>query len=253
VKENFLKEFEMKLFKVEIPKSKLSSIPEDERVFFVLFGALLNDLSMFQKLMIFSTNPKTTNQVERTAQISQTLCLARFQIGILSEGWQLLQQKFFGTGLSKKYEPLLSEPIKENFDKLKDFFSGKDNWMTSVRNNFCFHYPSSEEIKKLIDEAPASEIFEIYMSEYFGNCLFSMSNTLINFGILKAMEKPDTQTAMDRWLQDAMKVARWFGDFLGECLLIIANKHLGLKSYEVEIPEPPDINEVTLPYFIKGN
>ena len=241
----------MKLFKVEIPKSKLSSIPEDERVFFVLFGALLNDLSMFQKLMIFSMNTKTTDKVERTAQNLQTLCLARFQIGILSEGWLLLQQKFFGTGLSKKYEPLLSEPIKENFDKLKDFFSGKDNWITSVRNNFCFHYPSSEEIKKLIDEAPGSEVFEVFMSEYFGNCLFSMSNTLINFGILKAMEKPDTQSAMDRWLQDAMKVARWFGDFLGECLLIIANKHLGLKSYEVDIPEPPNINEVALPFFIK--
>ncbi len=245
----------MKLFKVEIPKSKLSSIPEDERVFFVLFGALLNDLSMFQKLMIFSTNPinpMTTNQVERTAQISQTLCLARFQIGILSEGWQLLQQKFFGTGLSKKYIPLLSKPAKQSFHKLKDFFSRKDNWMTSVRNNFCFHYPSSEVIKKLIDEAPASEIFEMYMSEYFGNCLFSMSNTLINFGILKAMEKPDTQSAMDRWLKDAMKVAKWFGDFLGECLLIIANKHLGLKSYEVDIPRPPDLNKVALPFFIKG-
>jgi len=241
----------MKLLKVEIPKSKLCLIPENERIFFVLFGALLNDLSMFQKFMIFSTNSGTTNRVVRAAQNMQTLSLVRFQIGILSEGWQLLQKNYFGTRVSKEYEPLLSEPASEGLENLKRYFGRNENWMCSIRNRFCFHYPSSEEIAKLIDEAPPSEIFEIFMSEFYGNCLFSMSNIIVNFGILKCTGGSDLQSAMDKLLRDGNKVSRWFGDFLGECLLIIANKHLGLKSYEVDIPEPPDINEVALPFFIK--
>ncbi len=35
----------MELLKVEIPMSKLFSIPEDEQVFFVQIGNFLNDLS----------------------------------------------------------------------------------------------------------------------------------------------------------------------------------------------------------------
>jgi len=240
----------MKLFEVEIPKSKLSLMPENEMIFFVLFGVLLNDLSMFQKFMIFSTNSKTTNQVVRIAQNMQALSLARFQIGILSEGWQLLQKNYFGTKVSKEYEPLLSESARKSLENLKCYFSTNENWMCSVRNRFCFHYPSLGEIAKLIDEAPDSEIFEIFMSEFFGNCLFSMSNTIVNFGILKHMGGSDLHNAMDKLLRDGVKVARWFGGFLGECLLVIAKRHLGLQSTEVEIPEPPNINDVTLPYFI---
>ena len=206
---------------------------------------------MFQKFMIFSTNRRTTNQVVRAAQNMQALSLARFQIGILSEGWQLLQKNYFGTQLSKEYEPLLSEPARKSLKNLKRYFSTNENWMSSVRTGFCFHYPLSEEIAKLIDEAPDSEIFEIFMSEFFGNCLFSMSNTIVNFGILKCTGCSDLQRAMDKFLRDGVKVARWFGDFLGECLLVIAKKHLGLESTEAEIPEPPNIKEVTLPYFIK--
>ncbi len=242
----------MKLFKVVIPKSKLYLMPQNERIFFILFGALLNDLSMFQKLMIFSTNSKTKNRVVRAAQNMQTLSFARFQIGILSEGWQLLQKNYFGTRVSKEYEPLLSEPAKESLENLKRYFSTNENWMCSVRNRFCFHYPSSEEIAKLIDEAPASEIFEIFMSEFYGNCFFSMSNTIVNFGILKCTGSSNLQSAMDKLLRDGNKVSRWFGDFLGECLLVIANKHLGFEHAEVGIPKPCDIYEVTLPYFIRA-
>jgi hypothetical protein len=242
----------MKLFKVTISKSKLNQMPQNERIFFVLFGALLNDLSMFQKLMIFSANPRPKNQVLRTAQNIQTLNLARFQIGILSEGYQLLQKNYFGTKVSKEYEPLLSKPAKQSLENLKRYFSTNENWMCSVRNRFCFHYPSSEEIEKLVDDAPDSEILEIFMSEYFGNCLFSMSNIIVNFGILKCTGGSDIQSSMNKFLRDAKKVSRWFGDFLGECLLVIANKHLGFEHTEVEMPEPNDIDVVTLPYFVKG-
>ncbi len=124
--------------------------------------------------------------------------------------------------------------------------------MCSVRNRFSFHYPSSEEVAQLIDEVPTSEVFEILMSEFYGNCLFSMSNVVVNSGILKSTGSHDIKGAMDEWFRDANKVAGWFGDFLGDCLLIIAREYLEFAHSEVEIPEPSDIHEIVLPYFIRG-
>lgn len=243
----------VKLLKVEIPKSKLVEVPEKERLFFVQIGNLLSDLSILQKLTIFSTNERQSNNVMRMAQNLQTLSLLRIQTGILWEGWQLLQKKFFGSGLSKKYEPLLDEKARKGLEALKEYFNRRGGLFKFIRTNFAFHYHlSSEPLKELIDEAPDSEIFEIYMSDFFGNCVFSMSNVLATFAILKFTDISNTDGAMRRFLQDITKVTGWFGDFLGGCVLIFATKHLGLDSSEVEIPEPPDVNTVSVPYFIKG-
>lgn len=242
----------MKLLKVEIPKSKLSSIPENERVFFVQTGNLLNDLSMLQKLMIFSTNVKSANRAVHTAQNMQTLSLIRIQAGKLHEGWQLLEKNFFGAKLSCEYEKKLSDSEKQSLEKLKNYFS-KKNLISLIRNKFASHYhTSSEEINQLIGEVPDSEIFEIFMSEFYGNCVFSMSNVLVTYLILEYTGIANTEKAIAKLLDDVTKVTRWFGHFLGRCLLVFAEKHLGFEYTEVEVPEPPDINEVPLPYFIKG-
>jgi len=247
----------MKLLKVEIPKSKLSSVPKNERVFFVQTGNLLNDLSMLQKLTLFSTNVKTANQIVHMAQNMQTLSLIRIQAGKLHEGWQLLQKNFFATKLSLEYEKELTAPEKEDLQKLKAYFHKDKNLISLIRNKFAFHYyPSSTEINQLIDGLREEEIFEIFMSEFYGNCVFSMSNVLITYLILEytGVENTDENTdkAMFKLLRDVTDVTRWFGSFLGGCLLVFTKKHLGLKSTEVEIPEPTNINEVTLPYFISG-
>jgi len=244
----------MKLFKVEIPKSKLLLIPENERILFVQMGSLLNDLAVLQKSMYFSADTRTTNDIVRVAQTSQALFFARVQAGKLSEGWQLLQKQFFGAKLSEEYEKKLTPLGMTSLKNLKQYFACR-NLISLVRNEFASHYSldSSEKIKKVIDMAPDSEVFEVFLSEGHCNCFYSISQVLTNFAILKSINNQDHQIAMDKLLKEIVKVTRWFLDFVGDCLLIIARRHLGLKSSEVEIPEPPSINEVILPYFVKGD
>ena len=243
----------MELLKFEIPMSKLSSISKGEKAFFVQICNFLNDLSLLQKLTLFSTNKKTTNEIERTAQNIQTLSLLRIQAGKLHEGWKILHKNFFKKGFSQKYLEKLTLSEKHSFDKVRNYFDDKKNLISWIRNNFAFHYfTEPRTIRKLFDEVPDSEIFEIFMAEFYGNFVFSMSNTLVTFAILKYTGITHTDKAMDKLLRDVTMVTRWFGHFLGRFLVVFAEKHLGLKSAPVEVPEPPDINEVTLPYFIKG-
>jgi len=242
----------MELFKLEIPKSKLLLAPKNERVFFVQAGNMLNDLSMLQKLSLFTTNTKPTNRTVRAAQNLQTLSLLRIQAGKLDEGWELLQKNYFGAGLSKIYDPLLPEREKQCLSKIKQYFNSKNPLLSLVRD-YTFHYfTSSEQISQLIDDAPDTEVFEVFMSDCFSNCVFSVSNVLLHFAILKSTGITNTDEAMGKLLRDVMDVTKWFGRFLDVCLLIFAKEHLGLESTKVEIPEPPDINEVALPFFIKG-
>ena len=253
VKANFLKAFDMELLKFEIPMSKLSSISKGEKAFFVQICNFLNDLSILQKLTLFSTSKKATNAIERTAQNIQTLSLLRIQAGKLHEGWKILHRNFFKKGFSQKYLDKLTPSEKHSYDKVRIYFDDKKNLISWIRNNFAFHYfTEPRTIKKLFDKVSDSEIFEIFVSEFYGNCVFSMSNTLLTFAILKYTGITDTEKAMGKLLGDVTRITSWFGHFLGRFLVVFAEKHLGLKSTPVEIPEPPDINEVTLPYFIKG-
>lgn len=243
----------MELLRVEIPMSKLSSIPEDEQMFFIQIGNLLNDLSMIQKLTIFSTNIKAANQVVRAAQNMQTLSLIRIQAGKLHEGHNALQKKFINKKFEQKYLDKLITSEKHSYDNAMTYFNDKKNLISWIRNNFAFHYfTKPKTIKKLFDEVSDSEIFEMFMSEFYGNCIFSMSDTLINFAILKYTGITDTDKAMEKLLQDVQKLTKWFGDFLGRFLLVFIEEHLGLQSTKVEIPEPSCINKVMLPYFIKS-
>jgi hypothetical protein len=240
----------MKLFKIEIAKSKLSLVPESERVFFIQVGNFLNDLSVLQKLSYFSANKKTSDSIVRGAQNSQALFLMKVQAGKLFEGWRMLQQNFFGTALSAEYEQELQDFERESLGRIKKYFSS-ENLISSIRNKFAFHY-SSGDIKGLINGAPDSEVFEIFMADAHGNCFYSISHILVMYAILKSTGLSNIDGAMKKVLHEMLQVTRWFVDFLGGCLLVFARRHLGFEHAEVEIPDPPDINEIDLPYFVKG-
>ncbi len=241
----------MKLLKVEIPKSILDTIPEEEVVFFVQCGNMLNDISMLQKLSIFSMNNDKPTDTERTAQILQTMGLLRLQAGKLKEGWELLQKHFFAAKVSKQYDPLFDEKEQKALKSLTTYF-GRPNIIFQIRNEFAFHYPSKDTIVKALKAVPDSEVFEVFLSEHFGNCVFSMSNALTTLSILKLTKCSDVQKAMYKWVNEIRKVSQLFGEFLGGCIRVFARRHSDFKYLDVEIPEPPDVNEVTLPYFIKG-
>jgi hypothetical protein len=242
----------MKLLKIEIPKSNLLSIPENERIFLIQFMNLLNDLNILNKLTYYSS--KDTNvDVVRKAQNTQALLLIRIQAGKLFEGWKLLQKYFFGAKISKEMEGKLSGLGKIGLAELKKYFGTKDNIIHLIRDEFAFHYSpaSSEKISKRIVEAPDSEVFEIFISEDHGNCLYHISHVLVMVAILKSLRCPDFWTAMDKLLEDVHKVTGWFLQFLGECLIVIFEKYLGRGHIEVEIPEPPTIDDVKLPFFVR--
>ena len=241
----------MKLSKINIPKSKLDTLSEIEKVFFVQLMQFLNELNILQKCTIVSNNELASlTTIEKRSQISQAQFFIRTLAGKLYEGWKMIGKNFLKTQLSSEYENLLSQKGKESLSELIVYFKDKHNLVCFIRNKFAFHY-DKEKIKEEIDKIPQEELLEVYISEHRANCLYSLSDTIINWAILNSIDSSNPQRAMDRLIGEiALKVSRWFLEFCGDCVCIIAKK-LELNSTEVEIPEPPSIYDAKLPYFVK--
>jgi len=241
----------MKLLKINIPKSKLDTIPEIERVFFIQLMQFLNELNILQKCVIVSNNElESLTTIEKGGQISQAHFFIRTLAGKLYEGWKMIGKNFFETQLSSEYENLLSQKGKESLSELIGYFNDGNNKVRLIRNKFAFHY-DKEKIEEEIDKIPQEKLLEMHISKHRVNCLYSISDTIVNWSILNSINSSNSQQAMDILIGDiAIKVSRWFREFCGDCVCIIAKK-LELNSTEVEIPEPPSIDDVKLPYFVK--
>lgn len=260
----------MKLYKFDISKSKLYSIPKKERVFFVQLMNFANDINALQKMMSFSAETDTDNDVVQSAQVSQTLLLIKTLAVKLWEGWKLLKREFLETGdnLPQEFqhgcEELTAAEFEnfklgvESFNKLAEYLKPKNNIIRLIRNRFGAHYSkeSSEKIGQLIEDASKSEIYPVFLSEAHGNCFYQMSHGLANKSMLELIRKSQSLDADDKpmriLLGDVVRVTGWFLDFIGSYFMVLVTKWFGFEYVEVEIPEPPDLNEVTLPYFIKG-
>jgi len=241
----------MKLSRINIPKSKLDTIPEIEQVFFIQLMQYLNELNILQKCTIVSSNELASlTSIEKRSQISQAHFFIRTLAGKLYEGWKMIGKNFIETQLSREYENLLSQKGKESLSELIGYFNDRNNKVRLIRNKFAFHY-DKEKIKEEIDKIPQEELLEMYISEHRVNCLYSISDTVVNWSILDSIDSSNSQRAMDELIGDiAIKVSGWFREFCGDCVCIIVKK-LELSSTEVEIPEPPSIDDVKLPYFVK--
>jgi RNase H-fold protein (predicted Holliday junction resolvase) len=241
----------MKLSKINIPKSKLDTIPEKEKVFFIQLMHFLNELNILQKCAIVSSNKLASlTTIEKRSQISQAHFFIRTLAGKLDEGWKMISKNFVETQLSREYENLLSQKGKESLSELIGYFNDENNKVRLIRNKFAFHY-DKEKIKEEIDKIPQEELLEMYISEHRVNCLYSISDTVVNWAILNSIDSSNSHRAMDILIGEiAIKVSGWFREFCGDCVFIIVKK-LKLNSTEIEIPEPPSIDDVKLPYFVK--
>ena len=157
----------MNIGKLTLTKKHLDLLPEKERVFFIQLAHLSNEITVLTKLLILSNN-KSETEVINKAYAMQSSLIARMSIGKLYEAWRLLEKNFFASKLSKEYEPKLSEDGLKALQNLKKYF-GKSNLISDIRNNFSFHNPSFDEIKKQLKAIPDDTEFQLFLGSIKGS------------------------------------------------------------------------------------
>lgn len=242
----------MKMYKLSVTKGELKSLSDTEILFFVEIGRLLNEINILHKVTYFPRHDaKSTLEIK--AYNLQTFVFLTISIGKLREAWDLIVNLFIKgkNSLCAQYEPLLEPEGKECFKSLKRYF-GRENLIHKVRN-ITFHYDFKRTQQQLA-KASDSHVFEMYLSENQGNCLYGMSFTLSLFSLSDLTNADDAKAALETVFNEAQEVSKWFTVFLNYCFLAIAKKHnLDVPLTEVEIRDKIKLSDFRLPFFVEPN
>ena len=173
----------MRIHHITLSRTQLDSIPESERRLLVLMAHAGNELNVLSKLFHFSAKAKSETPILQEAENAQSMVIGRVLTGKIYECWKLMQSAFFGSGLSKKYEPQFDPEASAALKALKQCF-GRENLIEKVRNGHAFHY-SPEQIdagyRTLVDGDP----LEVYLAKANANTVYTFADTIAGRAMLE--------------------------------------------------------------------
>lgn len=227
----------MKLLKFEFDKSRLSTIPPNECIFFIQATWVLNELNTLLRCLWFSYySEKIENENINKAQILQTLFFVRTLAGKLHGAWEMTQKGFFGSKLSKIYEPLLSNVCGTDISELKNYFS-KPNLISLVRCTYSAHY-NIDFIEKLLRSELESEKYEMFIHKLAINCKYDICEDWMISAIRDVSKCSDNQTALKKLIDEVIQITQNFTSFLNHFISFVAEKYFGHTYTEIDIPDP---------------
>jgi hypothetical protein len=246
----------MKIHRAPIDPEKFRSIPDDERALLVLLGHAVNEINVLNKTFYLACQHPDEPLWRVHAHVSQSLVFARALTGKLWETWMLLQNGYFGTALSRKYQDKLGDEATQALDRLKQYFS-RNNLIKTIRDRFAFHY-SLSDVNCIPSVLPTNDELVMYLAKDNGNTLFYFSDVIVNSALLEAINPGAPERAMDRLMTESAKVVSQINEAAGAIMATIVGGYLmaadgKLLIEEIEIGEPPLAEQVELPFFITSN
>lgn len=243
----------MRIYRTKVSKMALDNMLENEGSFYILLGHFANEINVLNKLFFYSENHDSSQEWITRAQTTQAQVIAKTLVGKLWEGWQLLNKAYYATKLSKKYDSLLPDNSKQALQQLNRYFS-KENLINTVRNNFCFHYPTVDEVASILDSICGDEEWDVYLARTNANALYYASEAVINRAFLEKIQPGNHQKALDRIAKETHFVVKNFLVFINGCMQLIAERYLlneqgSLEREPIDMDYLPSIKDIVIPYF----
>lgn len=243
----------MDVYEIKITKAQLQSLPDTERVLVLQFGHVCNELSFLNKLLIMVSDTNTDG-LEKTAMVAQGMIVIRLYIGKVFEAWRMLERDYFGSQLSKSRDKTLGAEGKSSLQAIKTYF-GKKNLLSSIRNDFSFHY-WAEHLPTAMKAFDESREFQLILGGAYANTLHRYSEEFVTVAMLEASGEKEAQAAMDRVVGDLVSVGGKMIDFIGHGLAAVFRNRLGKSwkdfEYSVHKIEPRDnIEKFKVPFFFR--
>jgi len=238
------------VFTIPISKVQFDTLPKDERATIFVAGHVLNQISVFMKLVHLSSSHDPANPVEEKASGMQTQIILRSLMGALAEAtvWFGKRQK-----LIELYLPDMHQEGRDAYDKVKAHFP-KNSFMRWLRNNFLYHYPNEENADIAFKAIPETEPWEWYLSQTNTNSIYFSSELVLGYGLMTATGEPTPHGAFGVVMARTMELANTMPDFLMRLIETILTKKLGpdiLKPRaKTVITETARFGEFWLPFYV---
>jgi hypothetical protein len=258
------------IFQIKFPKERLAEMSVDERSLFFLLGYAANQIAVFRKMTVFSSNIDSDSPVKSRVEGAQTQMLVRHYVGVVAEAWELVEKRFLNKPIGKEYRARLSSKGLEAITRLQGHFGGS-NLLNRIRNEYAFHHPYNSDVDAGYAAAASSSDFDEewnwYLAQENINCFYFISDVVVVHSMLQAFgdDLIEVQKKMHRELNlvadELIQFASQFFDallrkyFSPEIIAEVVEKIEGAPvALDVQLPfyvEPPSDHRLTEDGFIK--
>lgn len=245
------------VYRVAIPKETLSKMPAEERNLFLLLGYAANQITLFRKLLIFSTNDHPEDTDQSTIAGAQTQMILRILVGVIAEGYELTRRLFLKQKIAKEYVPLLTEEDRAALERLSRYF-GSQNLLHKLRNNYAFHHPYDVDLDGLFASAIADKSLDGYWNWYIAhspiNVFYLMSDFVITHGMMQETGEKQPEAALRRIMTDIGRVGDDLIELIGGVVGVVWKKHFGAEIEAqvcADIAGARDLEAVIIPVFVR--
>jgi hypothetical protein len=244
----------VRIHHITLSRKQLDSIPQPERRLLVLMAHAGNELNVLSKLFHFSAKAKSTTPILQEAENAQSMVIGRVLTGKIYECWILMGSAFFGSGLSKKYEPQFDQEALAALKALKQYF-GRENLVEKVRNGHAFHY-SPEQIDAGYRTLADGDPLEVYLANANANTIYTFADTIAGRAMLEDIKPGDHRRAFEMLVEETSKAVGRINKVIAATMTICFKTYLGSDLYAlgakvIEIQGAPDSQSVSIPYFVE--
>jgi hypothetical protein len=245
----------MQINKFIIPKEFLNSMSEDEKVFAILLGYLVNEINMLYKC------------IRIKADWCFTFMFIRLLLGKLYEARKMVNEAYSSPALGLRLKKILSDETNAIRKEINKFFE-KNPYIMNIRRHLVFHYDQAI-IKRALPEIEKQTLTYFTSDEYDENNFYAFSELAIYEALKKEIcpEKNCQEVCQETspglcpkgrppFLKDFLhktgKPCDLFSKFAIKCLDDIA------KANNIDLLEPEKIDiksfspkEIILPFCIQ--
>jgi hypothetical protein len=244
---------DMRIKKIFIPRKSINKQVDEERFLFYMSNWFLSEMRTLKSLYFFSMNVKDASSLEVYGRNYRTMFLGCLLGAKLWEGWQMLQNCYFPTGIHVKYEPLYSQEAKNSLDFLKSYFNkGKGTIIGKIRNS-TFHYPTTKEDKNAFEQYFTAEEDDegatYFIGETYEQSLFAIDQFIVTFK--EKTKAKDIHNAIKIFYKEVQEVIINFFSFLGEYILLFQKK-CDFSQEDMELGNVAIRKETSIPFFHQG-
>jgi hypothetical protein len=247
---------EARVLKVALPKATLRCLSKEERALLFLLGSAANQIAMFQKLVVFSSNEDPSDEPERSLSAAQTQMLARLAIGVLAETWQLIHGRFVQRPIGREYRARLNTGGLDALKTLTRHF-GKSGLLPRLRNKNIFHFPDDDAMEAAFESASVDSTWDndwnVFLARSTVNVFFFASDVLALHAIHAASGEPDLVSTQNRVMGEVRLVGDAMSEFIYAFFAAIWQKHFGPELEAVACADTsaaPDLFRVWIPFFV---
>jgi len=243
----------VKFIGIKIPRKIIKAMEEHERIFFIQFGEILNEVDILYRCFLATSNLTGETEVEQKAKISQLFFFIRSLASKLYEGWIIINSGYVESTLSLKLDKALGSEATESLFKIRKYFGSKNNILI-IRNKLGFHYEYKmvEDGINNLGEIEENDL-KIFLTPSIGNCIYSLSDAIIFAGMKKNLMLSKHSEIFDQLMDEITENCQHFQTFGDECLSKIIEPYQqsinGKEDYE--ITTAPLYTEIKLPQFVE--